>query len=270
MRQNVLNYPASLVDLSYLHFGPGQACFYQFSPEQLTAYALEQGEGELTADRVLSVDTGAFKGRSPKDRYIVDDQLTADRVHWGEINIAFSAIAFDALYQKVVTYLSERPFFLRDAYAGAEMDSRLSLRVITETAYQQLFAYNLFIRPAGPVEAQPDWTVIAAPGFKADPVVDGTRQRNFSIINFSKKVILIGGTGYTGEIKKAVFSVLNFLLPQQGTLPMHCSANVGVNGDTAIFFGLSGTGKTTLSADPERRLIGDDEHGWSAQGVFNF
>jgi phosphoenolpyruvate carboxykinase (ATP) len=267
---NAANHPATLVDLSYLNFGPGQACFYQYSPEQLTAYALEHGEGELTADGVLSVDTGAFKGRSPKDRFIVYDELTADRVHWGDVNIAFSETAFDALYEKVVSYLSERPFFLLDAYVGAEMGSRLSLQVITETAYQQLFAYNLFIRPVGPVEARPDWTIIAAPGFQADPAVDGTRQSNFSIINFSKKVILIGGTGYTGEIKKAVFSVLNFLLPQQGTLPMHCAANIGAAGDTAIFFGLSGTGKTTLSADPERRLIGDDEHGWSAEGIFNF
>ncbi|MBC7398833.1 MAG: phosphoenolpyruvate carboxykinase (ATP) [Mucilaginibacter sp.] len=267
---NAANYPATLVDLSYLNFRSEQACYYQFSPEQLTAFALEYNEGELTANGVLSVDTGAFKGRSPKDRFIVEDELTRDRVHWGDINIAFTETAFQALYQKMINYLSQRPFFLRDAYAGAETRSQLSLKVITETAYQQLFAYNLFIRPVGAVDALPQWTIIAAPGFKADPKVDGTRQANFSIINFSAKVILIGGTGYTGEIKKAVFSVLNFLLPLQGTLPMHCAANVGTNGDTAIFFGLSGTGKTTLSADPDRRLIGDDEHGWSKYGVFNF
>lgn len=270
MLPNTETYPAARVDLSYLDFRPEQACFYQFNPEQLTAYALEQGEGVLTADGVLSVDTGLFKGRSPKDRFIVEDELTRKRVDWGDVNLPFTASTYDQLYAKVVNYLSERPFFLRDAYAGAEPGSRLSLQVITEFAYQQLFAYNLFIRPAGAVAALPEWTIIAAPGFEADPVIDGTRQGNFSIINFSKKVILIGGTGYTGEIKKAVFSVLNFLLPQQGTLPMHCAANIGVQGDTAIFFGLSGTGKTTLSADPARRLIGDDEHGWSTYGVFNF
>jgi phosphoenolpyruvate carboxykinase (ATP) len=270
MLQHVMNYPASLVDLSYLYFKSEQECFYQFSPELLTAYALEHGEGELTADGVLSVDTGKFKGRSPKDRFIVRDSLTAERVDWGEVNIPMSEAAFDGLYLKMVAYLSERPFFLRDAYACADPNNRLTLQIITETAYQQLFAHNLFIRPVGPVEALPEWTVIAAPGFKADPTTDGTRQENFAVINFSKQIILIGGTGYTGEIKKAVFSVLNFLLPQKGTLPMHCAANVGVHGDTAIFFGLSGTGKTTLSADPERRLIGDDEHGWSAQGIFNF
>jgi phosphoenolpyruvate carboxykinase (ATP) len=266
MRLPVTAYPTSLVDLSYLGFPAGQACYYQFIPELLTVYALEYGEGELTADNVLSVDTGTFKGRSPKDRFIVDDELTADRVDWGEINIPISEIAFHNLYKKMVSYLAQRPFFLRDATTGAG----LTLQVITETAYQQLFAYNLFIRPAGPPEDRPEWTIIAAPGFQADPQLDGTRQANFSIINFSKKIILVGGTGYTGEIKKAIFSVLNFLLPQTGTLPMHCAANVGETGDTAIFFGLSGTGKTTLSADPDRRLIGDDEHGWSTDNIFNF
>lgn len=266
MRDYSTAYPASLVDLSYLGFRSDQACFYQYSPAQLTAFALEQDEGVLTADGVLVVDTGVFKGRSPRDRFIVEDDVTKDKVWWGEVNIPLSEATFDRLFTKLVNYLGERPFFVRDAYAG----TGLSLQVITETAYQQLFAYNLFIRPARPVEALPEWTIIAAPGFKADPKTDGTRQENFSVINFSRKMILIGGTGYTGEIKKAVFSVLNFLLPKQGTLPMHCAANRGAGGDTAIFFGLSGTGKTTLSADSERQLIGDDEHGWSADGVFNF
>jgi phosphoenolpyruvate carboxykinase (ATP) len=194
-------------------------------------------------------------------------------VDWGKINQPFSALQFDQLFQRMTQFLEGTEVYVRDAFAGAVKESRLALRVITELPWSNQFAYNMFLRPT---EAElssflPDWTILCVPSFQADPLRDGTRQANFSIINFSKKQILIGGTGYTGEIKKGVFSVLNFLLPtQQDIFPMHCSANIGPEGDTAIFFGLSGTGKTTLSADPNRMLIGDDEHGWSDKEVFNF
>ena len=245
-----------------------QEIHYQLSPEDLIKAALERKEGYLTDHDVLTIDTGEFTGRSPKDRFIVLDSVTKDTVWWSDINIPVDVEVFDSLYTKVMAYLYGKSIFIRDAMVCADKSSRLTLRVITETASQNLFAYNLFLRPDGIID--PEWTIISAPGFKADPTVDGTRQHNFSIINFSRKVILIGGTGYTGEIKKAVFTVLNFLLPRQGILPMHCAANKGADGDTAIFFGLSGTGKTTLSADPDRQLIGDDEHGWGENSVFNF
>jgi phosphoenolpyruvate carboxykinase (ATP) len=258
------------LNLHYLGFGKEQSCYYQLDPDSLIQYAIENKEGEFTDTGAFAVDTGEFKGRSPKDKFIVKDAITESKVWWSETNIPFTNEAFELLYDKVIKYLSGRTLFVRDAFACAEEKSELSLRVITETAYQNLFAYNLFIRPENEVMITPEWTVIAAPGFRADPEEDQTRQHNFSIINFSKKMIIIGGTGYTGEIKKSIFSVLNFLLPQNGILPMHCSANIGSDGETALFFGLSGTGKTTLSADKDRQLIGDDEHGWSGAGVFNF
>jgi phosphoenolpyruvate carboxykinase (ATP) len=256
------------MQLSFPEFNNAPEIHYQLSPELLEKAALERGEGYLTDQGVLAIDTGEFTGRSPKDRFIVSDNITKNTVWWSDINIAINTEVFDSLYTKVVDYLNGKEIFVRDAMVCAEKEHRLTLRVITETASQNLFAYNLFLRPDGPFV--PEWTIISAPGFKANPAVDGTRQHNFSMINFTRKIILIGGTGYTGEVKKAVFSVLNFLLPQQNILTMHCAANKGANGDTAIFFGLSGTGKTTLSADPERQLIGDDEHGWSQNGVFNF
>lgn len=258
-------------DLSWLGLGNGHA-LYQLSVPELIEEAIKKGEGTISSTGALAVDTGKFTGRSPKDRFIVHDDVTRDSVWWGDINISFSPADFDALLIKVSSYLTKGKFYVRDAYACADADYKLTLRVITETAYQNLFANNLFLRYAdGEAPAHPEWTIIAAPGFMADPLTDGTRQANFAILNFSRKIILIGGTGYTGEIKKGVFSVLNFLLPhERNTLSMHCSANIGMQGDTAVFFGLSGTGKTTLSADPERRLIGDDEHGWSENTVFNF
>ncbi|NCD68271.1 phosphoenolpyruvate carboxykinase (ATP) [Mucilaginibacter agri] len=263
-------YPITHLDLCYLGFSKPADCFYQLSPEVLTQYAVEYGEGSLTDQQVLSVDTGKFTGRSPKDRFLVKDETTSELVWWNDVNIPFTKDAFDRLRLQMADYLSRRPFFVRDAAVCADPAYRLSLRIITETAYQSLFAYNLFMEPDQEIRPVPEWTIIAAPGFRADPEEDHTRQANFSIIDFSQKMILIGGTGYTGEIKKAVFSVLNFLLPQVGVLPMHCAANVGKDGNSAIFFGLSGTGKTTLSADPERKLIGDDEHGWSEEALFNF
>ncbi|RZK50799.1 MAG: phosphoenolpyruvate carboxykinase (ATP) [Pedobacter sp.] len=259
------------IDLSYLKLRPKQIK-YQLSAAELVEAALLQGEGNLASSGALAVDTGKFTGRSPKDRFIVADAITEETVWWGDINIKFSPAKFDALYEKVAAHLSQKTVYVRDAYACASEAHRLSLRVITEHAFQNLFANNLFLRyGADEVPLDPEWTIIAAPSFEADPAVDGTRQSNFSIINFSKKMILIGGTAYTGEIKKGIFSVLNYVLPQEkNMLSMHCSANIGEAGDVAIFFGLSGTGKTTLSADPNRGLIGDDEHGWSDNEVFNF
>ncbi|MEE1884624.1 phosphoenolpyruvate carboxykinase (ATP) [Pedobacter flavus] len=245
---------------------------YQLTPTELIEEALLNGEGTLADSGALAVDTGKFTGRSPKDRFVVADEVTNDSVWWGDINIKFKPELFDQLLQKMVAHLHGKKVYVRDAFACADPSYKTTIRVITETAYQNLFSNNLFLRYAAEEEIPAsEWTIIAIPSFKANPSEDGTRQENFSILNFSKKMILIGGTGYTGEIKKGIFSVLNFVLPElKNTLSMHCSANVGEAGDTAIFFGLSGTGKTTLSADPSRGLIGDDEHGWSEDSVFNF
>jgi phosphoenolpyruvate carboxykinase (ATP) len=247
---------------------------YQLSPDELHDITLEKGMGKEASSGALAVNTGEFTGRSPKDRFIVKDAVTEDKVWWGDINIPFDSEKFDRLYDKVIQYLNEKELFVRDSYACADPDYRLNIRIINEYPWSNMFAYNMFLRPTEEEleDFEPEWTVVNAPGFKAVPEVDGTRQHNFAILNFTRKIALIGGTGYTGEIKKGIFSALNFILPvYKNTLPMHCSANVGEAGDTAIFFGLSGTGKTTLSTDPDRKLIGDDEHGWTAANtVFNF
>jgi phosphoenolpyruvate carboxykinase (ATP) len=247
---------------------------YQAPPEFLTQEALRLQRAQLTADGVLSIATGAFTGRSPEDRFIVKDALTADRVWWGKVNKPFDEATFKALKKKVLAYLDGRKLYVRDAKAGAHPQLSLPIRVINQYPEHNQFAFNMFIEPSSEELAnfEPEWTILHAPDFHADPAVDGTRQPNFAILSFAEKTILIGGTGYTGEIKKGIFSALNFLYPEfHDTFPMHCSANLGDNGDTALFFGLSGTGKTTLSADPHRLLIGDDEHGWTADGtVFNF
>jgi phosphoenolpyruvate carboxykinase (ATP) len=246
---------------------------WNLSPAELVEHAIVRGEGSLCDNGALAADTGTFTGRSPKDKFVVCDGLTESTVWWGDVNIKFDPEKFDRLYDKVMSYLDGKELFVRDSFACAAPEYRLNIRVISESAFQSLFAYNLFLRPTAEelVNFAPDWKIIAAPSFEADPAIDGTRQGNFAIVNFTKKIILIGGTAYTGEIKKGIFSVLNFLLPHEhNVLPMHCSANVGKNGDTAIFFGLSGTGKTTLSSDPDRMLIGDDEHGWDEKQVFNF
>ncbi len=247
---------------------------YQLDPEQLHEITIEKGQGVEASSGALAVNTGEFTGRSPLDRFIVKDEITEDKVWWSHINLPFEPSKFDSLYNKVVAYLSNKEVFVRDCYACADPHYKLNIRVINEYAWSNMFAYNMFLRPTE-LELKnfkSEWTVINAPGFMANPEVDGTRQHNFAILNFTKKIALIGGTGYTGEIKKGIFSALNFILPvYKNTLPMHCSANVGKAGDTAIFFGLSGTGKTTLSTDPNRSLIGDDEHGWTAENtVFNF
>jgi phosphoenolpyruvate carboxykinase (ATP) len=261
---------ASVADIGLKHV---EDAYWNLSPAELVEETIICGQGELTDTGALAVDTGKFTGRSPKDKFLVCDDMTADPVWWGDINIKFSPEDFDNLYNRVAAYLTGKTVYVRDAFACADPNYRLNLRVVTEYPWQNLFSNNLFQRPTKEeiANAKWDWTIVAAPGFHAEPLIDGTRQSNFAVINFTKKMILIGGTAYTGEIKKGIFTVLNFLLPHvHGVLSMHCSANIGEHGDTAIFFGLSGTGKTTLSADPHRKLIGDDEHGWSNDGVFNF
>ncbi|WP_372916803.1 phosphoenolpyruvate carboxykinase (ATP) [Salegentibacter sp.] len=247
---------------------------YQLSPKELHRITVEKGQGVESSSGALAVNTGKFTGRSPKDRFIVKDEITRDKVWWGDINIPFEPQKFDQLYKKVTEYLSGKEIYARDAYACAEDKYRLNIRVVNEYPWSNMFAYNMFLRPEEKElkDFKEDWLILNAPGFEADPEVDGTRAENFAILNFSKKIALIGGTGYTGEIKKGIFSALNFILPvDKNVLPMHCSANVGDDGETAIFFGLSGTGKTTLSADPQRKLIGDDEHGWTPENtIFNF
>jgi phosphoenolpyruvate carboxykinase (ATP) len=227
-----------------------------------------------TAHGAIALKTGKFTGRSPEDRFIVKDSLTSDAVWWGPINKPFDAGKFQQLKKKMCNYLNAKDVYVRDAFAGAHPEYRINIRVINEFPWSNQFAYNMFLRPSQEElkQFQHEWTIINAPGFLADPEIDGTRQENFAILDFTDKTILIGGTGYTGEIKKGIFSALNFILPfEKDVLSMHCSANVGNDGDTAIFFGLSGTGKTTLSADPMRKLIGDDEHGWcSDDTIFNF
>ncbi len=247
--------------------------YWNLTPEDLAKRSIEMGDAVVTDTGAIAIDTGKFTGRSPKDRFIVEDDITRNSVWWGDINIKFAPEKFDLLYDKVTAYLNGKDIYVRDSYVCANPNYRLNVRSVTELPWQSLFTYNMFLRPEETEleNFNPDWTLIAASGFKADPATDGTRQENFAIINFTKKVILIGGTGYTGEIKKGIFSVLNYILPHDwNVLSMHCSANIGKEDDTAVFFGLSGTGKTTLSADPDRRLIGDDEHGWAKGTVFNF
>jgi phosphoenolpyruvate carboxykinase (ATP) len=247
--------------------------YWNLSPENLVEHTIKKDMGLLCDMGAICVNTGEFTGRSPKDRFIVKDEVTEDSVDWNHINIPFTPEKFDVLYDKVAHYLNDHDVYVRDVYACADEKYRLNIRLIAEYPWSSQFANNMFLRlSADEIENfEPEWSILCAPGFLADPEVDGTRQHNFAVLNFSRKAVIIGGTAYTGEIKKGIFSALNFILPHiHGVLSMHCSANVGKNGDTAVFFGLSGTGKTTLSADPDRHLIGDDEHGWSENGVFNF
>lgn len=247
--------------------------YVNLTAAELVQHAIINGEGVLTDTGALMSDTGEFTGRSPKDKFSVYDTKTENTVWWGDVNQKFEPSKFDSLLNKVLDHYAGKKLYVRDAYACADPRYKLNIRVINETAYHNLFCHNLFLRPTAldMVDFKPEWLILNAPSFKADKAVDGTRQHNFSIIDFSRKIILIGGSGYTGEMKKGIFTVLNYILPEEkGVLSMHCSANIGKDGDTAVFFGLSGTGKTTLSADPERKLIGDDEHGWANDSVFNF
>jgi len=236
---------------------------------ELVEYSLQRQEGVLTHSGAFSVQTGTYTGRSPKDKFIVMEDPTNQDIHWGSTNRPFDKGRFTTLLNRVLDYLSERQVFILDAFAGAAPEWQMPVQVITELAWHSLFAKQLFLQTGGADLQQEPFQVISAPGFKADPTRDGTRSEAFVIISFEERIVLIGGTEYAGEIKKSIFTVMNYLLPKLGVLSMHCSANMGASGNTALFFGLSGTGKTTLSTDPTRGLIGDDEHGWSDDGVFN-
>ncbi|MHA6252295.1 phosphoenolpyruvate carboxykinase (ATP) [Oceanobacillus sp. CAU 1775] len=242
------------------------------SVANLVERVLERKEGVLTSTGAVTATTGKYTGRSPEDKFIVKDEISEDTVDWGNVNRPIDEATFDKLYQKVTDYLMDKDeVYQFKGFAGADKNYQLPIQVFNEFAWHNLFARQLFIAPTEEeLEThQTEFTVVSAPNFKADPEVDGTNSETFIIISFKKRIVLIGGTEYAGEIKKSIFSIMNYLLPQQNVLSMHCSANVGQEGDVALFFGLSGTGKTTLSADPYRRLIGDDEHGWSPNGVFN-
>lgn len=245
--------------------------FHNPSVDELYAHAIRLQEGVKAATGPLTVCTDKT-GRSPKDRFIVEDDQTKDSVWWEGFNVPTSTEVFDNLLAKMLKYAEEHELFVQDVFAGADPEHQISVRAVTEMAYHSLFVRNMFVRPteAELQSFEPDWSVLNIPSFMADPEVDGTRTETFILVNFTKKMIIAGGTQYAGENKKGVFGVLNYLLPAKGIMPMHCSANVGEGGDVALFFGLSGTGKTTLSADPKRKLIGDDEHGWTDKGVFNF
>ncbi len=259
--------------LATIGINTSQKLNYQQTPQELSDATIKLGQGKLNDTGALLINTGEFTGRSPKDKFCVKDEITADVVHWNDFNIAITPEVFDNMHAKLITHLEQRELWVRDSYVCADPKYRLNIRVVNENPWSNLFAFNMFLRPQ---ESElenfvPEWTILHAPTFFADPAIDGTRQHNFAMTSFTKKTILIGGTGYTGEIKKGIFTILNFILPhQKNVLSMHCSANVGTEGDTAVFFGLSGTGKTTLSADPNRKLIGDDEHGWTNDSVFNF
>ncbi|MFN1834347.1 phosphoenolpyruvate carboxykinase [Balneola sp. MJW-20] len=265
-------HPKSKVGLEYLGLENNKNVFWNLTPPELYEQAISRGEAILTKDHALRVLTGKFTGRSPKDKFIVDQPSIHDDIDWGDVNQPVSEEVFDRMYDKVINYLSEKDLFVKDLFCGADEKNRLNVRVVSEAAYHGLFSHNMFIRPTKEELAvhEPEFTVVAAPHLKADPEKDGTRTSTFILCNFDKKIILIGGTLYSGEVKKGIFSVMNYLLPKKGVMAMHCSANHDEDGKTAVFFGLSGTGKTTLSADPDKTLIGDDEHGWSDDGVFNF
>lgn len=262
------------VDLASIGIKNTQTQYWNLTPEELIEETIKRGQGVLNDTGALAVDTGEFTGRSPKDKFIVKDDITKDAVDWSSsFNLPIEPSVFDNLYAKITAHLSERDIFVRDCVACAHPQYKLNVRVVTENPWANMFAGNMFLRPSRDEQAtfEHDWLVLQAPSFKADGAKDGIRQHNFSILNFTKKIAIIGGSAYTGEIKKGIFTVLNFVLPHdKKVLSMHCSANEGKDGDVALFFGLSGTGKTTLSADPNRPLIGDDEHGWDANSVFNF
>ena len=247
--------------------------YFQLDADTLVEQTLARHLGEVSDTGALCIQTGKFTGRSPKDKFIVEDDYSKDVIDWGEVNIPISESTFDTLLDKMTTYIAGKEIWVRHCYAGAEPSFRINVTVINTSPWANLFCHHLFLRPSSAelVSYKEEWIVLQVPEFLANPLTDGTRQGNFTIVNFTKKMILIGGSAYTGEMKKGIFSVLNFLLPHEHqVLPMHCSANEGANGDVALFFGLSGTGKTTLSADVNRKLIGDDEHGWAENVIFNF
>ncbi len=247
--------------------------FYNYGTPALYEQTVKRREGLIAHLGPLVVRTGNHTGRSPNDKFIVKEETSEQHVWWGKVNSSISEENFERLFTKMKAYIQGKELYVEDCFAGADPRFRLPIRVITETAWHNLFARNMFIRAANESELEgfhPQFTVINMPNFHADPAVDGTNSEVFIIINFKKKIVLIGGTSYAGEIKKSIFTILNYLMPLKGVMSMHCSANVGDEKDVAIFFGLSGTGKTTLSADKTRQLVGDDEHGWSDDGIFNY
>lgn len=245
---------------------------WNLSAAPLFEHAMRRSEGQLTKHGAFIALTGEHTGRSPNDRFVVDEATTRDDIWWGDVNRAISEDHFEGILAKMLAHLDGKEVFVQNCYAGADPDNRLKVRVVTENAWHNLFARNMFIQPAADDldGFEPEFTVLQAPSLTADPDADGTTSGTFIIVNLAKRMILVGGSAYAGEIKKSIFSIMNYLMPARGILPMHCSANIGPAGDSAIFFGLSGTGKTTLSADSARTLIGDDEHGWGENGVFNF
>ena len=246
---------------------------WNLSPAALYEEALRRGEGELAADGPLVARTGQHTGRSPNDKFVVREPQSEQHVHWGTVNKPIDEAKFELVHRDMMAYAQDKDLFVLDAWGGTDPKFRMPIRVVNEFAWHNLFARNMFLPETDPAKRavhRPEFTVIDFPKFKADPSRHGTRSEVFILVHFGRKLVLIGGTHYAGEIKKSIFTILNYVLPLEGVLPMHCSANVGDEGDTALFFGLSGTGKTTLSSDPRRRLIGDDEHGWSDTGVFNF
>ncbi|MBM3489223.1 MAG: phosphoenolpyruvate carboxykinase [Alphaproteobacteria bacterium] len=246
--------------------------FWNLPTPTLYEHAIRRGEGWIAEGGAFVVHTGQHTGRSANDKFIVRDKAADSKVDWGTVNRPIGEPEFEALLQRHLAYYQGRELYVQDCWAGADREHRLAVRVVTENAWHSLFARNMFIRPSVDelAEFEPTFTVLHAPGLEAAPGTPGLRSGTYIVVSFAQRLVLIAGTSYAGEIKKSVFSILNFLLPEADVLPMHCSANVGAKGDVAVFFGLSGTGKTTLSADPARTLIGDDEHGWGANGVFNF
>ncbi len=267
-------HPAGQVpDLSYLGIKNVNNIYWNLVTPALYEQIIRRREGLLSHLGPVVVRTGAFTGRSPNDKFIVKEPTTEHEIWWGDVNRPFSEEKFKLIWHRIQAYLQGNDIFIQDCYVGADPKYRVPIRVITEYAWHSLFARNMFIRITDEEELknfEPEYTIIDLPKFHAVPELDGTNSEAFILVNFKEKLILIGGTSYAGEIKKSAFTVMNYLLPKQNVLSMHCSANVGKEGDVALFFGLSGTGKTTLSTDPERALIGDDEHGWSDDGVFNF
>lgn len=258
--------------LEYINIKNCKSIYRNLTVSELTEFAIKREEGILSDKGALVVNTGKYTGRSPKDRFIVKQNSIENKVNWGDTNLPIDEIVFNRFYDEVTEYLENKDVFVFDGFVGAMKEYNMPIRVVCENASQALFSNQLFRRPSleDLTNFHPQFHVISAPGFKAKGKEDGINSEAFIMVNFDKKIILIGGTQYSGEIKKAIFSVMNFLLPEKGVLPMHCSANIGEDKKTAVFFGLSGTGKTTLSADPERKLIGDDEHAWCNDGIFNF
>ncbi|HBB31611.1 MAG TPA: phosphoenolpyruvate carboxykinase (ATP) [Cyanobacteria bacterium UBA8803] len=258
--------------LEYLGLKNLGQVYRNLSVPQLIEKALARGEGILTTTGAISVQTGKYTGRSPADKFIVDESDTHDEVDWNSVNVPLAREKFDLLYKRMQAYVQGRDLFVFDGYVGADPQYRIGIRVINQVASQNLFAHQMFLRPSPEelVHHKPDLTIISVPGLQGDPDIDGINSEAFIVISFEKRLVLIGGSQYAGEIKKSAFSFMNYLMTKRNVLPMHCSANLDEKGNTALFFGLSGTGKTTLSADPNRYLIGDDEHGWSDRGIFNF